>query len=271
MSLALTPQELDARIGFSAAWALGARGQGIGVAVLDTGVAPEHADSIDGYPTGFEAHHDFSGDDAPGRTPSVHAARMAAAVRRVAPEAPLLDGKVFPAEGRLRRRHVADALAFVLEAQPRYRVVNLSLWIPAGWWVFRCEPGDRCVACRAVNAAADAGLLVVAAAGNTGGVVECPGAAERALTVGATETAAQRAHYEAGGTYGEWTGTSFSAALVSGCAAAAWSVRPEATADEVRAALIASARPLAGEPESHQGAGVVHAGRAAHLLASGGV
>ena len=259
----MTVADLDRRMGFGQVWAYGARGQGIGVAVLDTGIAPDS-------PLAVAERRDFTGEHAPGVGPSGHAAQMAETILAIAPEAPLFDGKIFPSEGRLRRRFIADALEHLVAIAPQFRIVNMSLWIPAGWGPLRCRPGHRCAACEAVNAATEAGLLVVAAAGNTGEEVECPGAAEGALTVVASITSAQQAAHDAGAEYGERTGTSFSAALVSGCAAVTWSSRPEATAAEVRRALIASAQPLPNVPRERQGAGVVHAGRAVALLASGG-
>ncbi len=60
-------------------------------------------------------------------------------------------------------------------------------------------------------------------------------------------------------------GTSMAAGVVSGVAALIWSVRPELSADEVRAILLASAAPLAGSSSEQVGRGRLDAERALRL------
>ena len=109
--------------------------------------------------------------------------------------------KVFPNQDRalwfqqsdLIRRSVTSTLDTCIAEYPRLRIVNLSLAVPRGR-LKRCTQARPCRMCQAVNRAEDAGLIVVAAAGNTGpraDTIECPGEARGAITVGATLTAGQ--------------------------------------------------------------------------------
>jgi hypothetical protein len=132
-------------------------------------------------------------------------------------------------------------------------------------------------AAEAVDAAAQLGVLVVAAAGNGGapdgpfGSIGSPGAARAALTVGALDGSGKPAPGSSTGpTYGfhpkpdlaigggaktaagtSW-GTAIAAARVAGVAAALRAERPKLSADEAAAALVGTAAPR-GEPAASGG------------------
>jgi serine protease AprX len=111
-----------------------------------------------------------------------------------------------------------------------------------------------------VNDAHDEGVVVVAAAGNSGPAVdtiECPGMAGGAITVAAYLPAAvnRRARSQGGD---ESLGTSFSSAYVAGGIALLLSACPEATPEHVRTALRSGARPIAGARPEEQGAGAMY-------------
>lgn len=151
------------------------------------------------------------------------------------------------------------------------------------------DPEER----KAIEEATHAGVLVVAAAGNTGqNRALFPAAYDCVIGVGAVDSKAQRASFstyglgvdvvapgvsiygadlmgESGygrGDYGSASGTSFAAPHVSGVAALIFSARPDLTAWDVREILLRSAKDL-GAPgfDVEYGYGLVDAGAALDL------
>lgn len=183
----ITFADLDRRYGYSNLWARWVEGQGVVVAVLDTGVdpVPELGDSL-------VQNRDFTSEECPtdGSDPK-HGTSIARLIHLVAPKAKLANLKVLPTEAKARREFVVDALSFCTERFPRFRIVNLSVSFPLGFLWWRCRRGRPCLICRAVNNAVDEGIHVIASAGNKGpgpDTITCPGVAERALTVAASGT-----------------------------------------------------------------------------------
>ncbi len=153
----------------------------------------------------------------------------------------------------------------------------------------------------AVRVAADAGLILVAAAGNGGGSIGFPAALPEMIAVGASggRTAPDSAaSFSAWGPevafaapgveifstdlqavtgtagYATASGTSFAAPFVSGAAALILALHPAATADQVRSALRATALDLPddGRPNwdgGEQGGGRIQIGAALQLIAAG--
>jgi hypothetical protein len=134
----------------------------------------------------------------------------------------------------------------------------------------------------AIDAAAAKGVLVVAAAGNSGRATrEFPGAYRHVLAVAAVDAngrpltssssgqqialaaPGQDILSTAPGGYGRLSGTSMAAAVVSGVAARVWAARPTLTASQVARILEASAADL-GDPgrDPGTGAGMVDLARA---------
>lgn len=150
-------------------------------------------------------------------------------------------------------------------------VLNLSFAIP----------GDRAPVREAVERAVDAGVLVIAAAGNEGNRDPSqsmyPAAYDGVLAVAAVDGAgapmqsSNAAEWVDLAAYGEnltvvapggsgyraESGTSFAAAQVSGAAALVLSRFPELSAEEVARRLIASASPVGGGRNDLTGAGIV--------------
>jgi hypothetical protein len=151
---------------------------------------------------------------------------------------------------------------------------------------------DRSAIAEAADGATQLGTLVVAAAGNGGdptgpfGSIGAPGAAHRALTVGALDSDGEVARASSRGpTYGlgpkpdlaigggastpagaAW-GTAIAAARVAGVAAALRAERPRLDADEAAAALIGTAAPRGGPDGSGGGDPLLQAARAAPFVA----
>jgi subtilisin family serine protease len=181
----------------------GVDGQGIGVAVVDSGIAPHSALSqrvvasvsfvtgdaqiTDAYGHGTHVAGIIAGNPAPasGITPEY--------VGGIAPGANLINVRVLGADGSGLTSDVIDGLDWVIANRELYniRVINLSLGHPV------TEGCSTDPLCQEVNQAVQAGIVVVVAAGNAGaasdgsailGGISSPGTSPYAITVGALDT-----------------------------------------------------------------------------------
>jgi subtilisin family serine protease len=186
---------------------LGLDGTGIGVAVLDSSIYAEHIlfSAKEGYRR-VNVNIDFTGKGIDRNDHYGHGTHVAGLLagsdtrdinlepyRGIAPNAQLLNLQVLDSKGVGSVSGVLRALDWVLANQARYniRVANLSLGMPA-IDSYRNDP-----LCRSVRKLVDAGIVVVAAAGNDGkdasgreiyGRIHSPGNEPSAITVGATNT-----------------------------------------------------------------------------------
>ena len=203
-----------------AAGAAGVTGKGVGVAVIDSGVAdlPELRGRIvvsmdftkrKGQrvrSTSEGAPISSSGEPLRRirRDPNGHGTHVAGIIaaggtslyddtRGVAPEAHIIDLQVLDANGDGFAGDVVDAIDWAVANRDRYsiRVINLSLGGPV---LQRCADDP---VCQAVERAYRAGIVVVASAGNNGkdasgrevlGDITVPGNSPFAITVGALNT-----------------------------------------------------------------------------------
>ncbi|HEY3058486.1 MAG TPA: S8 family peptidase, partial [Chloroflexota bacterium] len=173
-------------------WATGGSGAGVTVAVLDSGIADDpdlvqptnrivgrvnFADSVIGSsdPGGHGSH--VAG------TIAGNGQRSAGEFVGVAPGARLVDVRVLDAQGRGLASSVILGIQWAIDHQQQYgiRALNLSLGAPPRA-SYRVDPMAA-----AVELAWLRGLVVVAASGNTAGVVDSPGADPYVITVGATD------------------------------------------------------------------------------------
>jgi|GEM_PF-4061892 len=220
---------IRARIEAQELYDQGYRGQGVGVAILDSGFLPRN-----GFDPRVVEERDFTGEGRPRHSSNWHGGTVATCLSVLAPETRPGDFRVIPAEAPMRREDVIAALDAVVAAFPTYRIANLSLsFAPRG-----CP--DACPLCQAVARAYRAGGLVVVAASNEGpapDTLTCPARAHWALTVTATlpETVNDywRDHRRARiwarhvtGRFGRSCGTSCSAGYMSGQAAMLFSAFP---------------------------------------------
>src|SRR6185295_2384852 len=174
-------------------------GHGVGIAILDSGIYTAHH-SFNGR---VVASIDFTGE---GRTDDpyghgTHVASMAAGNNHVsagsytgiAPEANLVNVRVLDSQGRGSASNTIAGIDWCIANKALYniRVLNLSLGTTAVD-SFTDDP-----LCQAVRRAYDAGLVVCAAAGNSGkngagqkvyGSIHSPGIEPSAITVGAVNT-----------------------------------------------------------------------------------
>src|SRR5438445_6561377 len=173
-------------------WALGRSGQGVTVAVLDSGITPD-ADLV--QPTNrILARVNFANATGPLDDPGGHGTHVAGTIAGngwrsageyigIAPRANLADVRVLDENGNGRASSVILGIQWALAHRVQYniRVLNLSLGAPAPG-TYRLDPLSA-----AVEMAWERGLVIVAAVGNSGGAPDSPGADPYVITVGATD------------------------------------------------------------------------------------
>lgn len=275
-------------------------GEGVRVAILDTGVDYMHPDLGSGFGPAYKvvAGYDFVNlDDDPmdDNWHGTHVAGIVAAsgtITGVAPGASLMAYKVLDASGVGDVSNIIAGLERAADpdddpaTDDGAHVINLSL---GGWG----NPDDPL--CQAVDNAVAQGIVVVVAAGNGGSryrSLGSPGVARRALTVGASDIADSLADFSSRGPIagfpdvikpditapgvaisstlplthwepysGRQTGTSMAAPHVAGAAALVRQLHPDWTAEMIKANLMNTARDL-GWAVYDQGAGRVDLPRA---------
>jgi hypothetical protein len=282
------------QIGAPAAWQAGFDGSGVTVAVLDTGLDPDHPD----FQGKVAASSDFtdSGTTADGHGHGTHVASIVAGsgaasggkYRGVAPGAKLMVGKVLADDGSGLDSWIMAGMEWA--ATNGAKVVSMSLG---------SQPTDGTdpVSQELDALTAQTGTLFVVAAGNDGAAVsiESPGAASSALTVGAVDKQDRLADFSsrgprlgdgaakpeivapgvsivaarAAGTsigdpvndfYTALSGTSMATPHVAGAAAILAQRHPDWTAGRLKDALVNSAKAV-GAAWSAQGSGRVDVAR----------
>ena len=170
----------------------GYTGKHVGVCVLDTGIFP-HID----FTGRILAFQDFIGHRIRPYDDNSHGTHVCGIIggdgrasegriRGIAPGCSLIVLKVLDRTGNGRKEDVLQAFRWILENKRYYgiRVVNISV----GTTCRRAE--DHRVLIAGVEQLWDAGLVVVAAAGNQGpkaGSVTAPGSSRKIITVGSSD------------------------------------------------------------------------------------
>jgi serine protease AprX len=190
---------IGADIAFSSGWT----GEGVGIAVVDSGISSGHAD-IKGRVVRAEnfVANETTTDDlyghgthvaiaAAGNGSASTGANTTVTFRGVAPRAHLINLRVLDATGQGSASSVIAAIDRAIELKNVYniRVLNLSL----GRSIFESYTLDPL--CNAIERTWKAGIVVVVAAGNNGrsslngesgyGTISSPGNSPYAITVGA--------------------------------------------------------------------------------------
>lgn len=266
------------RIGAGAVHASGNTGSGIKVAILDTGIDYTHPDLAPNYRGGY----DFVTNDPDPMDDRGHGTHVAGTVAALwngvgvvgaAPEVELYSVKVLGSDGFGYWSWIIAGINWAVTNG--MRVINMSLG------------GDPSTTLEtACNNAYAAGVLLVAAAGNTGegtDTVRAPARYASVIAVGATNSRDERTSFSAtgpglelaapgesirstllGGGYGTKSGTSMASPHVAGAAALVWAANPTWTNAQVRQRLLATAQDLgAAGWDPYYGHGLVRADLAA--------
>ena len=263
-----------ARVDAPAAWAV-TKGEGVKVAVIDTGIDCSHPDLKANCAGGYNALD----PKLPPMDDNEHGTHVAGTIAGildgkgvvgVAPKARLYAVKVLDKDGSGGLTSIIKGLIWC--GNNKMDVANMSLGAPMGTIFMRA----------ALKYAQLRGVAVFAAAGNDGGSVNYPGAYPEAIAVAALapdETIAKfssRGHQVAfiapgvnvrssvpRGGYDNFAGTSMATPHMTGLGALAVARGAHGEA-AVRAALTRAASPVAGLSSSEQGAGVVDALKLVH-------
>lgn len=273
------------QIGAPAAWEAGLDGTGAVVAVLDSGIDTTHPDLDEGVVIA-EKDFTGSGSAKDQAGHGTHVASIVAgtgeasdgANRGIAYGAKLLNGRVLDARGSGQESWIIDGMEWA--AEQGADVINMSLGVQ-GDYTDGTDPGALAV--DSISERYD--TLVVIAAGNDGTrgstTVTTPGTAQSALTVGAVDEWDQVASFSSTGPRfgdagvkpdvtapGAWIlaaraagtrpdvpaedeyvyngGTSMAAPAVAGAAAIVKAARPELDGEALKALLMGTAQPTAG-------------------------
>jgi len=252
--------DLPLRHGAIPLWDIGVRGAGIVIAVLDSGVNREFLAETLISEIDFTTDHDptdFTG----------HGTDMSRTITKIAPGSRIANVKVADKWNRAERDSVIRGLEYCRRNSPPIRVVNMSLeFSPRIFWFWRCTPEKPCNVCLKVNELASLGLIVVAAAGNTGlPYLSCPARAVGAYPIPAIE--GKRNPFLDGAiedhsSIRAVSGTSVSAAVTSGGIALLLSALPDLTLAEIREATFGAGRTV----KHHNNMRIAHFYRTYRLL-----
>ncbi|WP_439658111.1 S8 family serine peptidase [Lentzea sp. HUAS TT2] len=279
-----------AQVGAPQAWEKGFTGKDVTVAILDTGVDETHPDLAGAVVESKNFSDSDTTDDRVG-----HGTHVASTVtgdgkyKGIAPDSKLINGKVL---GDYGGGAESDIIAGMEWAAAKAKVINMSLG--SSWPDEGTDPMSL-----ALNRITEqTGALFVVAAGNSGGPIGSPGSADAALTVGAVNRDDTLAEFSSRGP--RWfnnavkpditapgvdivaakakngqigtpadeghvalSGTSMATPHVAGAAAILASQHPAWKAEDIKAALMNSAKPNPSLSIYEQGAGRLDVGRAA--------
>ncbi|GAB6159211.1 S8 family peptidase [Desulfotomaculum varum] len=247
------------------------RGQGVKVAVIDSGIDGSHPNLGGNLKGGINlvvpgaSYYDDNGH-------GTHVAGIIAAANTgkgivgVAPEANLYAVKVLNQKGEGTVLHAIQAIHWCLSN--RMQVANMS---------FGTDKYSRALE-EAVRSAHRQGLLLIAAAGNDGAphTVDYPSVFDETLSVAAADSRGRLASFSSSGpevdllapgsnivstylwgSYVRLNGSSMATAHITGAAALLKAKYPEEDIDSLRGRLLAGAQKVKGMSKNFTGAGIV--------------
>jgi subtilisin len=155
------------------------KGQGVKVAVIDTGISRKHTD-LKGQVKGRVVTVDGGAGKRMGGHGTHVAGTIAAVANRkgivgVAPEVQLYDVQAFGPDGTATVADVVEGINWAVEH--KMNIINMSFGITE----------DNAALRQAIKRAARAGIIMVASAGNNGGALEYPAAYPEVVAVGAVD------------------------------------------------------------------------------------
>ena len=256
-----------ARVKAPAAWAT-SRGKGVKLVVIDTGIDmthPELSGILKGGWNAISTAATFNDDNGHG----THCAGTIAAkdddqgVVGVAPQIDLYGVKVLDANGSGTFDDVIAGMLWAVEN--KMEVASMSLG---------ASQGNQALA-DAVEAMRKGGVILIAAAGNSGSSVGYPAAYPGAIAIAASDSRDKLASFSSrgpsvaviapgvavkstymGGGYDTLSGTSMATPHVAGLTALYVATHKGATPEQARAGLAAASTKLVGVPDIGQGAGL---------------
>ena len=212
-------------------WDFGFTGEGISIAIIDTGIDPLHVglNDMDDDPltndpkvVAFYDALDGSGDDGSGETEAYddqghgsHCAGIAAGTgaidegptsdgstpyRGVAPDAWLVGVKVLDGSGSGSFEEVMRGMEWTIDNKIKYNIRAASMSL-GGPWLYDLTQEQEERITQLANEMVAAGIALMIAAGNDGayGTIGTPGAAKDVITVGATDDNKDLAPYSSKG------------------------------------------------------------------------
>ncbi|MFH1724606.1 MAG: S8 family peptidase [Elusimicrobiota bacterium] len=256
------------RVNASQAWGV-TRGAGVKVAVVDTGIDFEHPElNVTGGFNAIDPTVSFKDDNGHGShvAGTIAAIDNDAGVVGIAPDVQLYGVKVLSASGSGTFADVIEGIQWC--AANGMAVANFSLG---------ASRGNQSLA-DAVKAAAEAGVAIIAAAGNSGRSVGFPAAYPEAIAIAASDSSDRVAYFSSrgpeveliapgvsvnstwmGGGYRSISGTSMATPHVAGLAALAVAAQGAHGVEEIRAALTSAATKIPDVPDVQQGSGMIDA------------
>ena len=261
------------RVNATVAWPI-TTGEGVKIAVIDTGIDYSHPDIQGNYAAGYNAiipstsPVDAMDDNGHGThvAGTIAAVRDAKGVAGVAPGARLYGVKALDYDGTGRLSWIITGIEWAVDNQ--MSIINMSLGGP--------YPADSLG--HAITAAFKKGVTIICAAGNTSEEVNYPAKYPESIAVSASDSSDKIASFSSrgpeiafiapgvevystipGASYSNKSGTSMAAPHVAGLAALAISLGAD-TPLKVKEALTKAAVKLELEPEE-QGAGLIDAAK----------
>ncbi|MBI2251712.1 MAG: S8 family peptidase [Armatimonadetes bacterium] len=256
------------RINAPLSWDI-SQGNAVKVAILDTGIDLSHPDlqtNLKGGINTINPHKSYKDDNGHG----THVAGIVAAINNtigvvgVGPQIYLYAVKALGANGSGWLSDIIEGFAWCIDNQ--IKVVNMSFGSSTGNQSFQ----------DAILKTYNAGITLVAAAGNESGAVSYPAKYSECIAVSASKEDDQFADFSnygpevdliapgvnitstyKGGIYAILSGTSMAAPHITGCAALKIFQNPGLTPQSVETTLKLSASPLPGLTIEQQGSGMV--------------
>lgn len=247
------------RLGMTDAWSMTTGDSDRVIAILDTGVEPDHPDLIEKFVPGWNMYDDDNDTaDVLGHGTGVAGSAAAASdngigIAGIAWDNPIMPIRVSSNEGRASSRHIAQGVIWAVDHGAR--IINISF----------APLGSDATVLAAAQYARNSGALVFISAGN-GGKLSQSVDNDNAVFVGALDEQSALAAFSDTGAFVDLTapgtrirttatdggyrpvnGTSFASPIVAGVAALVWSVNPSLRPASVYNILVETAVDLGNE------------------------
>jgi hypothetical protein len=257
----ITDLDADKQIGADKVWAEGITGDGIKVAILDTGIDTNHPELMNSYLGGY----DFVNNDPYPEDDHGHGTHVAGIItsngldadsKGVAPDVGIYMYKVCNAQGSCYEDDMIAAMEAAVQTDAK--VMSISI----GGASYTTENCDSDTLAAKVNWVVSQGITAVIAAGNDGKGVSSPGCASGAIAVGAVDSSNNVVYFSGRGKaldivapgvsiystiidgYGTMSGTSMATPHVAGVITLLLETDSSLTTNEIKTALYNTTNPV---------------------------